>query len=341
MTVIGSGGGRRILLLGATGTIGRAVAETLVAEGYDVVCPLRARNPDGSPRTVSEAQGSLPGTEVRLCDLGDPASLARDGFGDDAYDGVLSCIASRGGAPKEAWAIDYGVNHEALRIAERRGIGHFVLLSAICVQKPKLAFQNAKLAFETELMASPVTGSVVRPTAYFKSLSGQIDRVRQGKPFLLFGDGRATACKPISDRDTARYLVRCLTDDTLQGRILPIGGPGPAITLREQGEELFRLTGREPKFQSVPPGLFQAIAGTLSALGTVIPPLKDKAEFARIAHYYATESMLVLDPESGAYSAEATPSFGSDRLFDYYARVLAGDDAVERGAHTVFERQAS
>ncbi|RYE56062.1 MAG: hypothetical protein EOP18_04935, partial [Rhizobiaceae bacterium] len=35
--------------------------------------------------------------------------------------------------------------------AQRAGVGHFVLLSAICVQKPKLAFQQAKLAFEAAL----------------------------------------------------------------------------------------------------------------------------------------------------------------------------------------------
>ena len=41
-------------------------------------------------------------------------------------------------------------------------------------------------------------------------LSGQVARVQRGKPFLVFGDGRLTACKPISDDDLAAYLVDCL-----------------------------------------------------------------------------------------------------------------------------------
>jgi divinyl chlorophyllide a 8-vinyl-reductase len=77
----------------------------------------------------------------------------------------------------------------------------------------------------------------VRPTAFFKSLSGQVARVQQGKPFLVFGDGTLTACKPISDDDLGDYLAGCLTrPDSRHNRVLPIGGPGPAITPRQQGE---------------------------------------------------------------------------------------------------------
>ncbi len=107
------------------------------------------------------------------------------------------------GAPRDAWAIDHRAHVQALAAARAAGVMHMVLLSAICVQKPLLAFQHAKLAFESELVASGLDYSIVRPTAYFKSLSGQIERVQQGKPFLVFGDGRLTACKPISDRETA------------------------------------------------------------------------------------------------------------------------------------------
>jgi hypothetical protein len=52
-----------------------------------------------------------------------------------------------------------------------------VLLSAICVQKPTLEFQRAKLAFEAKLQeAGDITYSIVRPTAFFKSLAGQVGR---------------------------------------------------------------------------------------------------------------------------------------------------------------------
>ena len=247
---------------------------------------------------------------------------------------MISCLASRTGL--DAWEVDYGLNSRALKAAVAAKVGQFILLSAICVQKPRLAFQHAKLAFEAELQAAPLTWSIVRTTAYFKSLSGQADRLRAGKPFLLFGDGALTRCKPISDRDTARYLVGCLTDKTRQGRILPIGGPGPAITPREQGEMLFAALGQEPNFAHVPVAMMTAIIAGLTPLGIVSRKLKEKAELARIGRYYATESMLLWDEATGRYDADATPEYGTERLADHYAALAAGEIEDTRGSHAVF-----
>jgi divinyl chlorophyllide a 8-vinyl-reductase len=318
----------RILMLGATGAIGAATVRALVAAGHEVVCLVRP----GGGRT----EGMIDGAEARFCDATDPDALSTHVFRGERFDAVVSCMASRTGAPKDAWAVDYQAHSSALKAAKAAGVTKFVLLSAICVQKPRLEFQKAKLAFEQELIASGLDYSIVRATAFFKSLSGQIARVKHGKPFLMFGDGRLTSCKPISDDDLGRYLADCVSDPARSNRVLPIGGPGPAITPREQGERLFALLGREPRFSRAPVAMLDAIIATLSAAGTVFPPLRDKAELARIGRYYATESMLVWDDKAGRYDADATPSTGSDTLFDHYARVVAGEATVERGAHSVF-----
>ncbi len=327
---------RRVFLLGATGTIGQATARALLRRGHEVVCLVRPRAGVGGRLAVEDSARLLAGATLRCGDVRDPASLERDGLRGERFDAMVSCLASRTGAPGDAWAIDHLAHRHALVTARRSGVEQMVLLSALCVQKPLLAFQQAKLAFEKELVDSGLAYSIVRPTAFFKSLSGQVDRVRRGKPFLVFGDGTLTACKPISDDDLAAYLADCLDDPGRHNRVLPIGGPGEAITPRQQGEALFALLGRPPRFRQVPLALFDGIVATLGPLGRVLPALADKAELARIGRYYATESMLVLNPATGSYDAAATPSTGTQTLFDFYAQLLDGRAAAERGDHAVF-----
>ena len=325
-----------MLLLGATGTIGRATARALVQRGHEVVCFVRRRAGVRGAMSADDSARLLPGATLRFGDVCDPASLGRDAFAGERFDALVSCLASRTGAPQDAWAIDHQAHLHALAAAQQAGVSHVVLLSALCVQKPLLAFQHAKLAFERALIGSGIDHSIVRPTAFFKSLSGQVERVRRGKPFLVFGDGRLTACKPISDADLADYLADCLDLPERRNRVLPIGGPGDAITPRQQGEHLFALLGRPPKFKQVPVALMDVIIKTLGAAGQVLPPLAAKAELARIGRYYATESMLVLDPDTGRYDAAATPSTGSHTLFEHYADLVQGRATNERGEHAVF-----
>jgi len=324
-------------VVGATGYIGKFVVRELVARGYQVVSFARERSGIDAATTAELTQQQLQGSEVRFGDVCTLNSLLKDGIRGERFDAVVSCLTSRTGGIKDAWMIDYQATHNALEAAKAAGAGQFVLLSAICVQKPMLEFQRAKLAFEKELIESGLTYSIVRPTAFFKSIAGQVESVKKGKPYIMFGNGELTSCKPISEADLARFMADCLEDASKKNKILPIGGPGKAISAKEQGELLFELSGREPKFKKVPILMFDIIIPVLSALSKIFPMLKDKAEFARIGRYYTSESMLVLNTVTGRYDADATPSYGSDTLRDFYARVLKGGLAgQELGAHSMF-----
>jgi len=317
-------------VLGGTGTIGQATVAALLERGHRVVCLVR-------PESCRKARKQLPpDADIRPCEITKPDALARDGFCGEPFDALVSCLTSRTGTPRDAWAIDYEAHSQALGVARASGIHHVVLLSAMCVQRPRLEFQKAKLAFERELIESGLTFSIVRPTAYFKSLSGQIDRVRRGKPYLVFGNGRLTACKPISDRDLGVYLADCLDDAGRWNRVLPIGGPGPAITPLAQAKRLFELLDEPPRIRRVPIALLDTIIIVLTVLGAVSGRLRDKAELARIGRYYATESMLVFDAATGQYDPDATPSTGADTLFEFYAKVVAQEAKINLGEHAVF-----
>jgi len=325
----------RVFVAGATGYIGQHVVRELVARGHEVVCLARPRSGVDGRLDEDAVRATLAGAEVRFGDVTSERSVREDGFRGEPFDATFSCLATRTGEPRDAWAIEHEANEHVLQAAADVGCERFVLLSAICVQKPVLPFQRAKLAFERSLQESGLTWSIVRPTAFFKSLAGQVGRVKAGKPFLVFGDGELTACKPIGESDLARFMVDCLANPAKANAILPIGGPGPAITPKAQAELLFALLGQEPKIKRVPVALMSAIIGGLAAGGLFSGQLRAKAELARIGRFYGTESMLLW--KDGRYDADATPSFGTETLRDFYERVLReGLAGQELGDHAVF-----
>ena len=308
-----------VFLFGATGTIGRACHTALIAAGYHVIAPVRR---------PCDLQGSVV-TAFDAASLGALMGAHRGAY-------VMSCLASRTGAAVDAAAIDRDLHLTILRASLSGQITRFVQLSAICVQKPRLPFQHAKLAFENTLRSSPVTWTIVRPTAYFKSLSGQLARVQNGKPFLVFGNGRLTACKPISNDDLAGFMVKCLTDPACANCVLPVGGRGPAITPLDQARMIFDATGMPPKIKHIPISVMTTLIRVLSGLGRIIPALRPKADLARIGHYYATQSMLVWDADAQRYDADATPEYGSQTLADHYRHLVATKTCDDRGDHAVF-----
>lgn len=315
----------------------------LVDRGFNVIALAREKSGIRGKNSKEETLSQLKRANVCFSDVTNLDSLEKSLENLKVpIDVVVSCLASRTGGVKDSWRIDYEATNNSLVAGKNHGASHFVLLSAICVQKPLLEFQRAKLKFEADLMREAeedngFTYSIVRPTAFFKSLGGQVELVRDGKPYVMFGDGKLCACKPISEQDLASFIADCVLSEDKINQVLPIGGPGKALTPLEQGEMLFRLLGKEPKFLKVPIGIMDFAIGVLDFLVKIFPSIEDAAEFGKIGRYYAAESMLVLDAETGEYSAEQTPSYGKDTLEEFFERVLKeGMAGQELGEQTIF-----
>jgi len=231
-------------------------------------------------------------------------------------DAVISCLASRSGIKKDAYAIDYQATKNCLDSGIATGARHFVLLSAFCCKNPWLQFQQAKLKFEADLVDSQdkISHTIVRPTAFFKSVSGQLEVVQQGAPFVMFGDGKVTRCNPIAEADLATYLVDSITDEARLNKNIDLGGPDEPLTMLKQGEMLFDAVGKKPNFFFAPLWLFDTIIDSLQWVSDTFDSEKfeNAAELGRIGKYYAVEDMLTTKPEE---------KFGTITLQEHYDRI--------------------
>ena len=307
----------KIFVAGSTGYIGKNVVKYALDNGFDVV--TAKRHSDNKPGQLNK--------KLKVIKI---SSNDNDWIADlEKVDVIISCLASRTGEPKDAHLVDYKLNCLLLEKAKALKCSQFILLSAICVQKPRLAFQFEKLAFEEELKKSGLNFSIVRPTAYFKSLSGQIENIKKGKPFVYFGDGQITQCNPISEKDLSLYILSCIKDKTKWRKILPIGGPKQSITPKDIGKILFEIFEVSPKYKSFPIKLLDAIRLLLLIISPFSNWAKNKSELIKIAKYYATESMLIWDEKKECYDANMTPSTGKDTLRDYFYSIKNLDLQLE------------
>ena len=307
----------KIFVAGSTGYIGKNVVKYALDNGFDVV--TAKRHSDNKPGQLNK---KLKVIKISNNDNNWIADLEK-------VDVIISCLASRTGEPKDAHLVDYKLNCLLLEKAKALKCSQFILLSAICVQKPRLAFQFEKLAFEEELKKSGLNFSIVRPTAYFKSLSGQIENIKKGKPYVYFGDGQITQCNPISEKDLSLYILSCIKDKTKWRKILPIGGPKQSITPKDIGKILFEIFEVSPKYKSFPTKLLDAIRLLLLIISPFSNWAKNKSELIKIAKYYATESMLIWDEKKECYDANMAPSTGKDTLRDYFYSIKNLDLQLE------------
>ncbi|KAJ1452069.1 hypothetical protein M885DRAFT_528110 [Pelagophyceae sp. CCMP2097] len=312
----------RVAVVGASGYIGRNVVRECVRRGFATTAVVRSE-----ARLTAETRAPLEGAAVVDAECGDQAAI--EGlFKKEKIDVVICCLASRSGTESDSMAVDYQASVNALEAARAAGARHFVLLSALCVRKPTLAFQKAKLKTEAALAAqTDVTYSVVRPTAFFKSLSGQVEILKGGGPFVYFdlGGGRSAKCNPISEADLAAAIVDCVCDPSRNSAsgdpIWNLGGPESGISMEAQGEliadALAETSGSErkaPWLLPVPISLFDVIIGGIDAVAKLTGSAKiaDAAELGRIGKYYAVEDMLTTNPSE---------QYGKTKLLEHYKRI--------------------
>ena len=258
-----------ILVVGATGRLGRLIAQTLLGQGKLVRILVRSGS---SPDTLLAA-GAQPVTG----DLKDPQSLSAACAGVDAVITTANSMGRGGGDTVES--VDRVGNANLINAAAAEGVGHFVFTSVLGAspQSP-MQFTRAKGETEQRLRGSGIPWTVLQPDAFMDTWIPPVvgGPALAGEPVTIVGEGRRRHSF-VAMRDVAAYAVAALDHRHTEGRTLVIGGPQP-LTWRDIVEAFEQELGRPLALNTVPagqlvPGLPDFITGLLAVMDTYDSPI--------------------------------------------------------------------
>ncbi|HEV7951288.1 MAG TPA: NAD-dependent epimerase/dehydratase family protein, partial [Glaciihabitans sp.] len=183
----------KVLVTGASGFLGRAVAAQIIANGHEV-------------RTFQRRPSGVPGAEDHLGSIIDSAAVDAAMVGVDAIV-HLAAKVSLTGDRSDFDRINVGGTRTLLNEAQYAGIGKMVFVSS-----PSVAHAGTSIMGDDALPASPRTarGDYARTKAQAELLALTADsptlRVVAVRPHLVWGPGDTQLVKRIVDRARAKRL---------------------------------------------------------------------------------------------------------------------------------------
>ncbi len=297
----GIGGGEHVLVLGATGYIGRALVPELLQRGFRPVVLTRSQD---------SAEG-LPESPTVLGDASIQADVDR-AFASYPISSVVSLLSSRRpNDPKECLKVDYVAVTNGIRAAAANGVRQFVHISDYGVYRPELLPQVQKLRVEGELLGGHygrVPFTIVRPTAYFPYLSINFGQVKNGEDYRIFDHGDYALANPIAREDLAEFIVNALVDPDALGRILPVGGPWTpdnVVSIKSAGDLMFEVLGQEPRFKVETLDHWNKTIMRMKRAGVVYPKMRNVAFYLEAAKYWSVVTHVA-------------PPYGERTLKDFF-----------------------
>ena len=247
----------KVLVVGATGALGRPVVQLLRGRGLAVRALSRHPAQAGDLAEL--------GAEVVAGDLADPNSI-KHACTDVTR--VLACAHGLLGRGRQCMEMIDDAGHRVLIAAARAaGVQRFVYTSAYGAgPENPVDFFRTKHAIEQVLLASGLDAVILQPTAFMEhhvhAFNGK-QLLERGKVQLI-GPGT----KPrnfVCALDVAQFAVRALLDDPPPFRRLTIGGPQNFSNL-EVAALYSRMAGVPLRVSHLP-------ARMAALLGRIIQPL--------------------------------------------------------------------
>jgi uncharacterized protein YbjT (DUF2867 family) len=240
-----------LLIVGATGTLGRQIARRALDEGYQVRCLVRS--------TRRAAFLKEWGAELVVGNICNPSTLA------PAFEGVTQVIDAATARATDALSIkqvDWDGQIALIQAAVDAKVEKFIFFSILGAENyPHVPLMEVKHCTELFLQESGLNYTILRPAGFMQGLVGQFAiPTLEGQPVWMTGEASPIAY--MDTQDVAKFAVKALSVPATNNRTFPIVG-NRAWSGREIIDFCERQSGKEAKTTNIPIGLIRILRQTL------------------------------------------------------------------------------
>ena len=260
----------KVLVTGATGFVGPAVANAIVDAGHEV--RVLERTPGAWQESGIRCQEAVQGDVTDLNSL--RAATAE-------IEVVVHLVAIRQGRPEQFQRVMIGGTRNLIAAAKERGVARFVLMSALGTTdstKDLVPYYNAKWTEEQDVKRSGMEHVIFRPSFVFGRGGGILPTFRKLARLApvtgIIGSGEQRI-QPIWIDDVGAYFARAIDLPEAASRTFELGGPD-VVTWNEFWQRLRASLGirRRPSLH-IPTRLMRIPATVTERLPGNVPLTRD------------------------------------------------------------------
>ncbi|MBV8882892.1 MAG: SDR family oxidoreductase [Chroococcidiopsidaceae cyanobacterium CP_BM_RX_35] len=236
-----------LLIVGATGTLGRQVVRRALDEGYKVRCLVRSFKKAAFLKEW--------GAELVPGDLCDPESLP------PALDGITVVIDAATNRPTDSLSIrqvDWEGKVALIQAAKAAGVERFVFFSLLDAEDyPDVPLMEIKRCTELFLDEVGLNYTVLRLCGFMQGLISQY-----AVPILerqaVWVTGNSSPIAYMDTQDIAKFAIRALAVPETENQTFPVVGPR-AWSAEEIISLCERLSGQEARVTRMPLNLLRTV----------------------------------------------------------------------------------
>ena len=242
----------QVLIIGATGTLGRQIARRAVDAGHQVRCMVR------SPRKAAFLQEW--GCELTRGDLLEPDSLA---YALEGQEAVIDAATARASDAGSTYSVDWDGKQNLFAAAQAAGVRRLIEHSLLdAAEHRTVPLMDIKACTEEWLMASDLEYTILRGAAFMQGLISQF-AIPVLESQTVWVSGSPTPIAYINSQDAARFAVAALERPETIRQAYPMVGPR-AWTTGEITQLCERYSGKSARVIRVPPAVLDLTQGLAS-----------------------------------------------------------------------------